>query len=118
MYKTSFLPSLDSLVAETKKEHLKDAKRDDDAQDKRAGSYEKYGDRKPLSKNMRNIMKLMGNGKVTRQEWNVLVQQMYREEGTQDLLGPTAYAAMCERSGLDMDAPAFGGGLNELLTEQ
>lgn len=118
MYKTSSLPSLDRLVDETKKEHLKDAKRDDDAQEKRAGSYEKYGDRKPLSKNMRNIMKLMGGGKVTRQEWNLLMQQMYREEKTQDLLGPTAYAALCERQGLDMDAPAFSGGLSELLTEQ
>lgn len=118
MMSNTFIPSPDTLVAAVKKEALADAKKIDDAQEKRAGSYEKYGDRKPLSKNMKDLIKVMNGGKVTRQEWNLFMQQMYREEKPQDLLGPTAYAALCERQGLDMDAPAFSGGLSELLTEK
>ena len=72
------------------------------------------GKREPLSANMRNVVNLMGSGKVTRRQWAVLMQSMFKEEGTHDML-KTPYHTLCEKLGLDMDEPAFSGGISDAL---
>lgn len=115
MLRERFLPDLETIISEVKRVHMDDVAKEDAAQERRAGSYEKYPEKKPLSDNMRKALRAMTDYKPTRKQWNQIIQALYREEGVSDHLGPTYYAMMCERHNLDMDEPAFAGGLSDVF---